>query len=136
MRDDAPQLHEEYPNNILKHTSIRQGSYEEAIREPGLIKVEGWYDTFVSNRVRYAIRSHIVSWVRPDGTFAARKLMSGHLCRCTGYENIFRAVKKTLLRRLGETAGSGNRQTFCLAGFVQYSQKTAVKFSIASSFSP
>lgn len=23
-----------------------------------------------------------------------RKLMSGHLCRCTGYENIFRAVKK------------------------------------------
>ena len=30
-----------------------------------------------------------------------RKLMSGHLCRCTGYENIFRAVKKTMLRRLG-----------------------------------
>ena len=29
-----------------------------------------------------------------------RKLMSGHLCRCTGYENIFRAVKKTMLRRL------------------------------------
>ena len=23
-----------------------------------------------------------------------RKLLSGHLCRCTGYENIFRAVKK------------------------------------------
>ena len=31
-----------------------------------------------------------------------RKLMSGHLCRCTGYENIFRAVKKTMLRRLGK----------------------------------
>lgn len=31
-----------------------------------------------------------------------RKRMSGHLCRCTGYENIFRAVKKTMLRRLGE----------------------------------
>ena len=30
-----------------------------------------------------------------------RKLLSGHLCRCTGYENIFRAVKKTMLRRLG-----------------------------------
>ncbi|WP_291237073.1 xanthine dehydrogenase subunit XdhC, partial [Frisingicoccus sp.] len=29
-----------------------------------------------------------------------RKLLSGHLCRCTGYENIFRAVKKTMLRRL------------------------------------
>ena len=31
-----------------------------------------------------------------------RKMMSGHLCRCTGYENIFRAVKKTMLRRLGK----------------------------------
>ena len=167
MKDDAPQLHEEYPHNILKHTTIRKGNYEEAIQEPGLIKVEGWYDTptvqhchienfictaemegdrikvvsstqiphivrrvigqalgmdwgkirvikpyigggfgnkqdvlyeplcawlcwklgghlvkldvpreetFVSNRVRHAIRSHIISWVRPDGTFAARKL--------------------------------------------------------------
>lgn len=33
-----------------------------------------------------------------------RKLLSGHLCRCTGYENIFRAVKKTMLRRLGKNA--------------------------------
>ena len=31
-----------------------------------------------------------------------RKLISGHLCRCTGYENIFRAVKKTMYRRLGK----------------------------------
>nr|WP_316623330.1 xanthine dehydrogenase subunit XdhC [uncultured Ruminococcus sp.] len=31
-----------------------------------------------------------------------RKLLSGHLCRCTGYENIFRAVKKTMYRRLGK----------------------------------
>ena len=31
-----------------------------------------------------------------------RKLLSGHLCRCTGYENIFRAVKKTMLRHLGK----------------------------------
>ena len=29
-----------------------------------------------------------------------RKRLSGHLCRCTGYENILRAVKKTMLRRL------------------------------------
>ena len=29
-----------------------------------------------------------------------RKLLSGHLCRCTGYENIFRAVKKTMYKRL------------------------------------
>jgi len=32
-----------------------------------------------------------------------RKLLSGHLCRCTGYENILRAVKKTMYRRLGKT---------------------------------
>lgn len=31
-----------------------------------------------------------------------RKQMSGNLCRCTGYENIFRAVKKTMLQRLGK----------------------------------
>ena len=30
-----------------------------------------------------------------------RKLLSGHLCRCTGYENILRAVKKTMYRWLG-----------------------------------
>lgn len=167
MKDSAPQIHNEFPNNILAHTNIRKGNYEEAIKEPGLIKVEGWYDTptvqhchienhlcfayeeagrvvvvsstqiphivrrvvgqalgcpwgkvrivkpyigggfgnkqdalyeplcaylstqvggrlvklecsreetFVSNRVRHAIRSHIISWVRPDGSFAARKL--------------------------------------------------------------
>ena len=167
MEPGAPQLHEEYPGNILAHTQIRNGNYAEAIQEPGLIKVEGWYDTptvqhchienhictaymeagritvtsstqiphivrrvcgqalgipwgkvriikpyigggfgnkqdalyeplcawlttqvggrlvkidcsreetFVSNRVRHAIRTHIISWVRPDGTFAARKI--------------------------------------------------------------
>ena len=167
MKEDAPQIHENYPGNVLKHTTIRKGNYEEAIKEPGLIKVEGWYstptvqhchienficfaemegdrikmvsstqiphivrrvvgqalgidwgrvqiikpyigggfgnkqdvlyeplcawvcmnlgghlvkldvpreETFVSNRVRHAIRSHIISWVRPDGTYAARKL--------------------------------------------------------------
>ena len=31
-----------------------------------------------------------------------RKLLSGHLCRCTGYENLVRAVKKTMYRRLGK----------------------------------
>ena len=167
MEEGAPQLHEAYPNNILKHTDMRKGDYAAAITEPGLIKVEGWYDTpsvqhchienfgcfayeengrmtvvsstqiphiirrvvgqalgrpwanirivkpyigggfgnkqdalyeplcawcstqvggrcvrvdcsreetFVSNRVRHAIRFHIVSWVRPDGTMAARKV--------------------------------------------------------------
>ena len=31
-----------------------------------------------------------------------RKLLSGHLCRCTGYENILRAVKKNMYKRLGK----------------------------------
>jgi len=29
-----------------------------------------------------------------------RKLLSGHLCRCTGYENIINAVEKTMKKRL------------------------------------
>ena len=166
MEPDAPQLHETYPGNILAHTQIRNGDYEAASKEPGLIKVEGWYDTptvqhchienpgcfaymeagrvvvvtstqiphivrrvvgqalgipwgkvriikpyigggfgnkqdalyeplcawlstqvggrlvklecsreetFVSNRVRHAIRTHIISYVRKDGTLVARK---------------------------------------------------------------
>ena len=36
-----------------------------------------------------------------------RKLLSGHLCRCTGYENTFRAVKKTMYRRQGRLDMSG-----------------------------
>ncbi len=45
MKDGAPQIHEEYKNNILNHTSLKKGNYEEAIKEEGLIKFEGWYDT-------------------------------------------------------------------------------------------
>jgi len=167
MEPGAPVLHRECPDNVLKHTSIRNGDYQAAIQEPGLICVDKWYetpivqhchienhiacahmeagrlviesstqiphivrrtvgqalgipwgkvriikpyigggfgnkqdtlyeplagylsmqvggrlvkldipreDTFVSNRVRHAIRFHIISWVRPDGTYAARKL--------------------------------------------------------------
>ena len=167
MEEGAPQLHEGFPRNILKHTDMKKGDYQAAIQEPGLMKVEGWYDTptvqhshienhgcfsyeengrivvvsstqiphiirrivgqalgrpwadihvikpyigggfgnkqdalyeplcaycttqvggrpvrvdcsreetFVSNRVRHAIRFHIVSWLRKDGTFAARKV--------------------------------------------------------------
>lgn len=166
MESGAPQLHEAFPGNVLKHTDIRRGDYESARQEPGLIRVEGWYDTptvqhchienhgcfaykeagrvvvvsstqiphivrrvvgqalglpwgkvrvikpyigggfgnkqdalyeplcawcstqvggrlvklecsreetFVSNRVRHAIRTHIISYVRPDGTLVARK---------------------------------------------------------------
>ena len=166
MEPGAPQLHKDYPGNVVGHTPLRQGDYAAAIQEPGLIKVEGWYetptvqhchiennictahmengriivtastqipqiirricgqalgipwgkvriikpyigggfgnkqdalyepltawlttqlggrlvkvdcsreDTFVTNRVRHAIRTHLISWVRPDGSLAARK---------------------------------------------------------------
>ncbi len=167
MEEGAPQLHDDYPGNVLKHTSIRNGDYASAIEEEGLIRVEGWYntpvvqhchienhgcfayeeagrvvvvsstqiphivrrtvgqalgrpwgdirivkpyvgggfgnkqdslyeplcawcstqvggrcvridcsreETFVSNRTRHSIQYHIISYLRPDGTFAARKL--------------------------------------------------------------
>ncbi len=167
MEDGAPQLHERFPNNILKHTDLKKGDYQAAIREPGLVCVDKWYETptvqhchienhgcyayeengcitvvsstqiphiirrvvgqalgrpwadieiikpyigggfgnkqdalyeplcawcstqvggrlvrldcsreetFVSNRVRHAIRFHITSWIRPDGSMAARKV--------------------------------------------------------------
>lgn len=45
MREGAPQLHEAYPGNVLKHTQIRKGNLAEAIKEPGLICVDGWYET-------------------------------------------------------------------------------------------
>ncbi len=45
LKEDAPLIHKEYDHNILKHTSINKGNYEEARKEPGLIKVEGWYET-------------------------------------------------------------------------------------------
>ena len=45
MKEGAPVLHEEFPDNILKHTDRVQGDYETAIKKEGLIKVEGWYET-------------------------------------------------------------------------------------------
>lgn len=167
MEPGAPQLHSSYPRNILGHTHLSSGNLHDAIREPGLIRVEGWYETpavqhchlenqicsaymegsrivvtsstqiphilrrcigqalgipwgqirvikpyvgggfgnkqdahyeplcawltwklhgqpvkidtsreetFVNTRIRHAIRFHLTSWVRPDGSFAARQV--------------------------------------------------------------
>ncbi len=166
MEPDAPQIHEEFPGNVLKHTGNVIGNYQQASRQDGLTKIEGWYDTptvqhchienhgayaymeagrivvvtstqiphivrricgqalgmpwgnirvmkpyvgggfgnkqdalyeplvawcctkvggrcvhfectreetFVNNRVRHAIRIHLISYVRPDGKIVARK---------------------------------------------------------------
>ncbi|MDO4544042.1 MAG: xanthine dehydrogenase molybdenum-binding subunit XdhA [Clostridia bacterium] len=60
MKDGAPQLFEDYPNNILNHTGYEDGNYEEAIKDPGLIKIEGWYETpivqhcHIENHICYA----------------------------------------------------------------------------------
>ena len=45
MAPGAPQIHKDRPGNILGHSRLDIGAYEAAIREPGLIKVEGWYNT-------------------------------------------------------------------------------------------
>ena len=83
MQDNAPVIHDEmimdceeekglFPttvklvkeqdscSNILAHTNKDRGDFEEAIKEPGLIKVEGWYKTpivqhtHIENHVCYA----------------------------------------------------------------------------------
>ena len=58
-------------------------------------------ETFVSNRVRHAIRTHIISYVRPDGTLVARKFEAwsnqgayashGHAI-CANCGNVFKDI--------------------------------------------
>ena len=45
VKDGAPLLHDNCPGNILKSTSIKDGDFEEAIKEDGLLCVEGVYET-------------------------------------------------------------------------------------------
>lgn len=166
MADGAAQIQEDFPGNVLAHTRLSVGDLDEAVKEPNLTVVDGWYDTgtvqhchienhvcfaemegervtvtsstqiphivrrivgqalgipwgkvriikpyigggfgnkqdalyeplvawcttkvggrpvkidvtreetFVNNRVRHAMHIHITSWVRSDGTFAARR---------------------------------------------------------------
>ncbi len=59
-KEGAPVIHEERPDNILGHSVLQMGDYEEAIKEKGLVKVEGWYHTptvqhaHLENHVAYA----------------------------------------------------------------------------------
>ncbi|MDR1955521.1 MAG: xanthine dehydrogenase molybdenum-binding subunit XdhA [Treponema sp.] len=45
MQEGASALHENCPDNILKHTSLEDGNFEEAIQEPGLLRFDGIYET-------------------------------------------------------------------------------------------
>ncbi|MDR0648928.1 MAG: hypothetical protein LBF92_06295, partial [Synergistaceae bacterium] len=45
MGDGVLPLHEGFPRNILKRHGVEDGNFEEAIREEGLIRVEGTYQT-------------------------------------------------------------------------------------------
>lgn len=45
IKDVKIPIHEESPDNILKHTTNNRGDFEEAIKEEGLIKVVGDYET-------------------------------------------------------------------------------------------
>ncbi len=167
MKEGAHPIHEGVKSNVRNHTQLHKGNLEKAIQEPGLIRVEGWYETpsvqhchienhictahmeagrivvtsstqiphivrrvcgqalglpwgqiriikpyigggfgnkqdalyeplcawlttqvggrlvkldnsreetFVCTRVRHALRTHIISWVRPDGSFAGRRM--------------------------------------------------------------
>ena len=59
MKDGAPQLHQEYPGNILKHTGVNDGDFDEAIREEGLLCFKGVYET---PTVQHCHLENVVSW--------------------------------------------------------------------------
>lgn len=58
-------IHDEYPDNIIGHTKNRIGDYENAIKEEGLIKVEGWYETPIVQHSH--IENHIVYAYQANG---------------------------------------------------------------------
>ncbi|MDR2133642.1 MAG: xanthine dehydrogenase molybdenum-binding subunit XdhA [Treponema sp.] len=59
MKEGAPLLHGECPNNILKHTTVEDGNFEEAVKEEGLIFFEGVYETPI---VQHCHIETAVSW--------------------------------------------------------------------------
>ena len=45
LKEGAKSIHEDYPNNILAHSSYEIGNFEKAIKEEGLIVFQGEYET-------------------------------------------------------------------------------------------
>lgn len=60
LKEGKIQIHEDSPNNIIGHSKNIRGNFEEAIKEEGLIRVEGWYETpivqhcHIENHIAYA----------------------------------------------------------------------------------
>jgi xanthine dehydrogenase molybdenum-binding subunit len=59
MKEGASPLHEGFPQNVLKHTGVTDGDFEEAVKEEGLIKIEGVYETPI---VQHCHIEGVVSW--------------------------------------------------------------------------
>lgn len=59
MKEGAPLIHDGFPQNILKHTTVTDGDFEAAIKEEGLIKIEGVYETPI---VQHCHIEGVVSW--------------------------------------------------------------------------
>jgi xanthine dehydrogenase molybdenum-binding subunit len=59
MKEGAPLLHEDCPGNILKHTTVEDGSFAEAIQEEGLLCFE---DVFETPIVQHCHIESAVSW--------------------------------------------------------------------------
>jgi xanthine dehydrogenase molybdenum-binding subunit len=59
IKDGAPLLHDECPHNILKHTTVEDGDFGEAIKEEGLICFE---DVFQTPIVQHCHIESAVSW--------------------------------------------------------------------------
>ncbi len=45
LKEGAKSIHEDYPDNILAHSSYEIGNFEKAIKEEGLIVFQGEYET-------------------------------------------------------------------------------------------
>lgn len=60
LKKTSVPIHEEYPDNILAHTSYEIGNFEEAIKEEGLMVFEGEFETspvkhcHIENPISYA----------------------------------------------------------------------------------
>jgi xanthine dehydrogenase molybdenum-binding subunit len=59
MKEGAPLIHEECPGNILKSSTVEDGDFEAAIKEEGLLKFEGVYETPI---VQHCHIENVVSW--------------------------------------------------------------------------